>query len=534
MEVSAFMQQVYAVCRRLEDESKNAGVLGGLICDMNFLNFWNLIRNYKNKQKAATANVIPCAYMSQSILKLHVERTVLALDRLFTTCNCSGITLHPALAQAFFNLNVDLRGRCQASWKSLSNGRRQSMQILKTLCDVYQNLAAEGLIDTRTKAFLKFTFPPCRTETIINMLQCVKNDDGHRSSKNLECLKPSSRAPHCGLLSQMTGSTCFAVPEVLLVGLTGEGMVNRDISDVSWYIRYPEELIKMEYFAYLQKYCTQEALTAEQSMQQNSAGTFTGQTGQLTASMIATTSGTAGLHIQPVVQGVPQTQILVQPMLHGQFVQDTTHFGTAPANQYTRPEVIYSQNAASATPLTASSTTVSYPILAPLPSLTPQPITLAQPMLQAQTTPRKATCKRKHTAKRHSDEKPEQRKKQQKTASEIKSEVDAKPENLSQCSSEGTQPSCEPSTAGPSADEDSETQLLDSILRSVFGLSGSEELPKDDNSDVATDSLSMPAQDTPATSSLHASGYPQPEMSGGSYDDLYDLQELRLEDLFFE
>ncbi|ALE14760.1 ORF50 [Felid gammaherpesvirus 1] len=480
MDTGDFMNQVFDVCRRIEEEGKTAGPLGGLIADFNYINFWNLIRSYKNKQRAAKANQVPCALMSQALLKFQVERVVYASDRLFLTAPCSGINMPQKLAQAFYVLAMDLRARCQASWKNLSSGRRQTMHNLQTLCDLYKEMDSNNIICDTLKAFLKFTFPPCKSQTIIGLLkQAGCNQGNGRSAKNMENMKPTSKAPHCGILAKILGVNTFSLPDAVIGGINAEGMLNKDVCDVSWYIRYPKELIKMDYFQYIQLYCSQDAMSKDMPVHSDDHQLQPQQGVQNVTEQLPPQQETAQHYcLENIANSVPTPGDYQQPQ---PYVQTVTQ--QLPSQQEVAQQHYPLENIAN------SITTID--ISAIYPSDQSLPVE-SNVLNQTPTMNNVTSCK-----KRKNTTTLENQNKMFKATSSTHME----------------QP-------GP----DPESEMLDSFLVNMFGLSSSDELPKPPES---------PPRPTTSAESVPLGTLP-PETCSTTYTDLYGLQQVRLEDFFFE
>ncbi|AMA67404.1 protein Rta [Vespertilionid gammaherpesvirus 1] len=253
-DVGVFMNNVYKACLALEQEMKAFEPLGGLMFELNLFNMWNLLRNYKNKQNAPHANEIPCALLSQPLLKYTSEKLVYCCDRLFTTAQCSNVVLPVKLATAFYKLQLELRKKCLMSWKTLSGGRKNLMETGANIIECFTLLDKNNEIPTRTKAFLKLTFPPCKIQTIIEVLQKVHTNK-IVSMKHLNVLRPKRRAPHPSIFAGLiTSNGGFPIPEVLLTDFNAEGIFDSDVFDMSMYLTNPTECLQTDYFKYIEQF----------------------------------------------------------------------------------------------------------------------------------------------------------------------------------------------------------------------------------------------------------------------------------------
>nr|UTK45378.1 protein Rta [Equid gammaherpesvirus 5] len=247
-----FMKFMYEVCLSLEQEMKAYNAMAGFLLECNLFNLWNLFRNYKNKQSAECANENPCALMAQQFLKFHTERLLVCTDRFFSTALCSGITMPYDLCQHMFKFQLNLRNRCVMSWKTLSGGRRAFMTIVQEIFACMNALRANELITPKQQAFFKLTYPPCRVQNIINILDVVHKQK-IRDLKSLNMQKLKKRTPHAGIFCA-SGQPLFPIPEALLVDFNGEGIIRADIGDVSLFLQCPEEFLASDFFAYIKRF----------------------------------------------------------------------------------------------------------------------------------------------------------------------------------------------------------------------------------------------------------------------------------------
>ncbi|UTM04512.1 protein Rta [Equid gammaherpesvirus 2] len=247
-----FMRYMYDVCLSLEQEMRQYNALAGFLLECNLFNLWNLFRNYKNKQSAESANTNPCALMAQQFLKFHTERLLVCTDRFFSTGCCSQINMPYDLCQHVFKFQQDLRKRCIASWKTLSGGRRAFMTVVQDIFTCFTTLRANELITPRQQAFFKLSYPPCRVQNVINILNVV-HTQGIKDLKSLNMQKIKKRTPHAGIFSA-SGQPLFPIPEALLVDFNGEGIIRSDIADVSPFLQNPEEFLATDFFTYIKRF----------------------------------------------------------------------------------------------------------------------------------------------------------------------------------------------------------------------------------------------------------------------------------------
>lgn len=170
-DTSVFSIQVQNVCHFLHREMLAVGPLGGLFLDLNLYNLWTLMRNYKNKQKAAVANNNPCAAIAPAITKFLIERILFATDRLFWTGHCSDVALPKPVAIAFFRLFMDLQKKTNGLCKFNGSGRKQIMSFAEDLIAAYEELESQHKLSPKVKLFFKMHFPFVDVQGITSPIQ---------------------------------------------------------------------------------------------------------------------------------------------------------------------------------------------------------------------------------------------------------------------------------------------------------------------------------------------------------------------------
>lgn len=252
--VDEFMQRMGHVCYALDQEMKQYNPLAGLLLECNLFNLWNLFRNYKNKQAASSANKNPCALVAQQLLKFHAERLVVATDRFFSTAICSGIQIPPSLSHIIFKIQQNARSRTVTAWKTLAGGRRMFMSLVAELTARFTTLDLKGLLDSRTKAFFKLSFPPCRVQSIVDLLGVIHNQK-ITDMKSLCIPRAKKRTPHMGVFGGSGAAVGNSpLPEVLLTEFRGDDMIRGDICDVNPFLFNPEEFLATDFFIYIKRF----------------------------------------------------------------------------------------------------------------------------------------------------------------------------------------------------------------------------------------------------------------------------------------
>nr|BEG23121.1 protein Rta [Macronycteris gammaherpesvirus 1] len=247
------MGELYEVCFALEKEMKCYGPLGGIMLEVNSFNLFNLFRNYKNKQAAVAANLNPAALLAQQLLKFHSERLVVSTDRFFTTSVCSQVSIPPPLACVIFKLQQNVRKRTLTAWKTLAGGRKGLMALTAEFVARFGSLDARGLLTPRFKAFVKLTFPPCRVQSIVNLLKVV-HAQKITSIKSLNFPRMKKRTTHSSIVSSDSNPSIFSLPEALLSEFNGEGMLKTDVFDVNPFLQSPEEFLATDFYEYIKKF----------------------------------------------------------------------------------------------------------------------------------------------------------------------------------------------------------------------------------------------------------------------------------------
>nr|BEG23042.1 protein Rta [Macronycteris gammaherpesvirus 1] len=247
------MGELYEVCFALEKEMKCYGPLGGIMLEVNSFNLFNLFRNYKNKQAAVAANLNPAALLAQQLLKFHSERLVVSTDRFFTTSVCSQVAVPPPLACVIFKLQQNVRKRTLTAWKTLAGGRKGLMALTAEFVARFGSLDARGLLTPRFKAFVKLTFPPCRVQSIVNLLKVV-HAQRITNIKSLNFPRMKKRTTHSSIVSSDSNPSIFSLPEPLLSEFNGEGMLKTDVFDVNPFLQSPEEFLAMDFYDYIKKF----------------------------------------------------------------------------------------------------------------------------------------------------------------------------------------------------------------------------------------------------------------------------------------
>lgn len=168
---NVFAVQVHNVCQFMYQEMLNIGPMGGLLLDLNLYNLWTLMRNYKNKQKAAVANGNPCAAAAPAITKFLIERILFAINRIFLTGPCSEVAVPKAFSVPLFKLLMDLRKKTSGVCKFSGSGRKQIMTLAEDLVFAYDALEKEQKLSARVRLFFKLHFPFVDVQSLVRPIQ---------------------------------------------------------------------------------------------------------------------------------------------------------------------------------------------------------------------------------------------------------------------------------------------------------------------------------------------------------------------------